>query len=313
MKTRHIAWTTICGLVVGIGWVITSWSSPQGPSSGTVPVKIVVSIEAKRGKEVPAINREDVRAFVEGERVPIAGWVPLRGDQAGLELFVLMDDAIDQDVALQFDDLRHFMNAQPGTTSIGVGYMRNGTVQIVQNLTQDHSLAGKALRLPMGAGIGITSPYLAVSDLTKRWPESANRREILMISDGIDVLQTGPNPPDLEGAIDRTQRVGVQVYAVYASGVGHSAHSSYRITWGQSNLEQLAELTGGEAYFQGFQTPISYAPFLEQLADRLNHQYRLELLARQERGRIYQRIRLETEVPNAELLAADRIFVPAGK
>jgi hypothetical protein len=310
---RHIGWTIICGLVVGIGWVIISWSSPQGPSSRTVPVKIVVSVEAKRGKEVPAINREDVRAFVEGERVPTAGWVPLRGDQAGLELFVLIDDAIDQDVALQFDDLRHFMNAQPGTTSIGVGYMRNGTVQIVQNLTQDHSLAGKALRLPMGAGIGITSPYLAVSDLTKRWPESANRHEILMISDGVDILQTGPYPPDLEGTIDRTQRAGVQVYAVYASGVGHSAHSLYRINWGQSNLAQLAEQTGGEAYFQGFQTPISYAPYLEKLADRLNHQYRLTFLPKPEKNATYQRVRLETEVPNAELVAAGRVYVPAAK
>ena len=267
MKMRHIGWTTICGLVVGIGWVITSWSSPQGPSSRTVPMKIVVSVEAKRDKEVPAINREDVRVFVDGDRVPTAGWVPLRGDQAGLELFVLIEDAIDQDVALQFDDLRHFMNAQPATTSIGVGYLRNGTVQIVQDLTKDHSLAGKALRLPTGAGIGMTSPYLAVSDLTKRWPESANRREILMISDGIDLLQTGPTPPYLEEAIDRTQRAGIQVYAIYASGVGHSAHSMYRINWGQNNLAQLAELTGGESYFQGLQTPISYAPYLEELAD----------------------------------------------
>ena len=85
------------------------------------------------------------------------------------------------------------------------------------------------------------------------------------------------------------------------------------MNWGQSNLAQLAEQTGGEAYFQGFQTPISYAPYLEQLADHLNHQYRLEFLARQERGGIYRRIRLETEVPNAELLAADRIYVPSGK
>lgn len=313
MKTRHIGWTTICALAIGIGWGITSWSSSQAPASGTVPAKILVSVEAKHGKEVPAIHREDIRAFADGERASVTDWVPLRGDQAGLELYVLIDDSIDQNVALQFDDLRHFMNAQPATTSLGVGYMRNGAVQIVQNLTPDHSLAGKALRITMGAGIGMTSPYLAVSDLTKRWPESANRREILMISDGIDLWQTGPNPPYLLEAIDRTQRAGIQVYAVYASGVGHSAHSSYRITWGQSNLAQLAEQTGGEAYFQGFQTPISYAPHLEQLADRLNHQYRLEFLAKPGRKATYQRVRLETEVPNAELVAAEHVYVPAAK
>ena len=313
MKMRGIAWTTICGLIIGIGWVITSWSSSQGLSSRTVPMKIVVSVEPKRGEEVPAIKREDVRIFVSGDRAPTVSWVPLRGEQAGLELFVLIEDAIDPDVAQQFDDLRHFINAQPATTSIGIGYMRNGSVQIVQSLTPDHSLAAKALRLPMSPGIGMTSPYLAVSDLTKRWPESTNRREILMISDGIDLLQTGPTPPSLEEAIDRTQRAGIQVYALYASGVGHSAHSMYRITWGQNNLAQLTELTGGESYFQGYQTPISYAPYLEELADRLNHQYRLEFLAPQDRRETFRRIRLETEVPNAELVAAERICVPAGK
>jgi hypothetical protein len=75
----------------------------------------------------------------------------------------------------------------------------------------------------------------------------------------------------------------------------------------------LAEQTGGEAYFQGFQTPISYAPYLEQLADRLDHQYRLEFLAKLRRKATYQRVRLETEVPNAELVAAEHVYVPAAK
>jgi hypothetical protein len=313
VKTRNIVWVTICTLLIGIGFVLASWSSPQGSSAGTIQVKTVVSVEAKYGKEVPEIQRQDVRAFLNGKRVSVADWVPLRGDQAGLELFVLIDESIDQNVSLQFDDLRHFMNAQPPTTSLGVGYMRNGTVEILQNLTADHALAGKALRMPMGAGVATASPYLSVSDLAKRWPESPNRHEALMISGGIDALQSGPNPPYLEAAIDRTQRTGVQVYAIYASGTGHSAHSMFRINWGQNNLAQLTEETGGEAYFQGYQTPISYAPYLDQLADRLTHQYRLTVLASPQKNPSYQTIRLETEVPNAELLAAKRVYVPAAK
>ena len=313
MKTRNIGWLIVCSLLFGFGCVLASWSSPQGPSAGTIPVSTVVSVEAKYGKEIPEIQREDVRAFLNGKRVTITDWVPLRGDQAGLELFILIDESINQNVALQFDDLRHFMNAQPPSTSIGVGYMRYGTVEIIQNFTTDRALVGKALRIPMGAGIGMASPYLSLSDLVKRWPESPNRHEVLMISDGVDEFQSGLNPPYLQGAVDRTQRVGVQVYALYASGVGHSAHSMFRINSGQNNLAQLAEQTGSEAYFQGFQTPIAYAPYLDQFADRLNHQYRLTILANPGGKPDYQKIKLQTEVPNAELVAAERVYVSAAK
>jgi hypothetical protein len=275
-------------------------------------VKTIVSVEAKYAKkEVPEVHREDVRAFLNGKRVSVADWVPLRGAEAGLELFILIDESINQNVALQFDDLRHFMNALPPTTSVAVGYMRNGTVQIIQNFTPDRALAGKALRITLGEGTA--SPYLSLSDLVKRWPESPNRHEVLMISNGIDELQPGLNSSYLAASIDRTQLTGVQVYAIYASGIGHYAHSMFRINTGQNNLAQLAEETGGESYVQGMQTPIAFAPYLDQLADRLNHQYRLTVLAIPGKKANFQNIRLETEVPNAELITAERVYVPAPK
>jgi VWFA-related protein len=300
-------------MVFGFGFTLTSWASPQTPSAGAVPVTTIVSVEAKRGKEIPEIQREDVRAFLNGKRVPVASWVPVRGDKAGLELFILIDESLNQDVSLQFDDLRKFINAQPRTTTVGVGYMRNGTVEIAQNLTADHALAGKALRLTLGAAFGMGSPYLSLSDLAKRWPESPNRHAVLMISDGIDQWQTGFNPPYLDAAVERAQRAGIQVYAIYASGMGHSGHSMFRINWGQNNMAQLSDETGGEAYVQGLQTAVSFSPYLDQIADRLTHQYMLTLQASPGNKANFQSIRLETEVPNAELITADKIYVPAAK
>jgi hypothetical protein len=34
---------------------------------------------------------------------------------------------------MQYDDLRAFINAQPSTTAIDVGYMSNGIVRIAQH------------------------------------------------------------------------------------------------------------------------------------------------------------------------------------
>jgi hypothetical protein len=186
-------------------------------------------------------------------------------------------------------------------------------VDILQNLSNDHALAAKALRLPLGSAGGVASPYLAITDLIKRWPQSSNRREIFMVSSGIDALQPGPGNSYLDEAIEHAQRAGIQIYSIYAARSGHFGHTFWRSQWGQNNLSRLADETGGEAYFQVLETPIAFAPYLDQFADRLKHQFRLTFLAKPKKESGYQKIRLETEVPNAELVAAERVYVPAAR
>jgi len=305
-----------CLLLLSLAAVIALsavWSPLKGVSPATLPVSMIVSVEAKHGKEVPSISREDVVVFQEGDRVQVQDWVPLQADPAGVELFVLIDDSTDTTLGLQLDDLRKFITSQPDATKVAVGYIGNGNVNIIQNLTSDHALAAKALRLPLGSGAGTASPYTAIIDMIKHWPESAAGREVLLVSSGIDGLQPGPSDPYLDEAIDQAQRAGVQIYSIYGSPSGHAGHSFWRLNWGQSNLSRLTDETGGEAYFQGLEMPISFAPYLEQVADRLKHQYRLTFLAKVGKKAGYQRIRLETEVPNAELVAAARAYIPAQK
>ena len=312
MRSGYIAWSMIFALVLGLALRAPSLSAQQAASSGGVPVRVVVTVEARHGKEIPVINREDVMVHQGRDRAQVTGWLPLQGDRAGLELFLLLDDASDMSLGSQLDDLRRFINAQPATTAISVGYMRNGTVDIVQNLTTDHASAAKALRLPLGSVGAYASPYLSVVDLIKRWPESPVRREILMISNGIDPLGGGPSNPYLDSAIEQAQRDRVLIYTIYATGVGHLGHSFWRFNWGQNNLSRLADETGGEAYFQGFGTPIAFAPYLEDFTNKLDHQYLLTFLAKAGKKAGFQRVKLQTEVPNADLVVPDRVYVPAG-
>jgi hypothetical protein len=72
----------------------------------------------------------------------------------------------------------------------------------------------------------------------------------------------------------------------------------------------MASETGGEAYFLGFGNPVSFAPYLEDLMGRLNHQYLLTFLAIPGKKPGLQSVKIRTEVPNAELVAADRVYVP---
>lgn len=313
MKCGYVSLQAVLAMIAGIGLNAPQASAPQTAPAAGVSVHMIVTVEARHGKDIPLIYREDVRVYQNHKRAEVTDWLPLQGEHAGLELFLLLDDGSNTSLGLQLDDLRKFISAQAATTAIGVGYMRNGTVDVVHNLTTDHAAAAKALRLPLGSIGASSSPYFALEDLVKRWPEAAVRREVLMISDGIDRFGGGgPDDPYIDSAVDQLQRAGIVVYAIYATGEGHFGHSFWRITWGQNDLARVADETGGEAYFQGFETPLAFAPYLNDLTDKLNHQYLLTFLAKPDKKAGFQAVKMETEVQNAELVTADRVYVPAG-
>lgn len=295
-------------LVIGIIAATPSLLKAQeAPATGT-PVHMVVTAEAHHGADAPVIQKEDVMVYQGRDRVKTTDWIPLQGDRAGLELFLLLDDASGSSLGSQLEDLRRFITSQPVMTRIGVGYMRNGTVDIVQNLTEDHTKAAKSLRLPFGdAGVN-ASPYFSVSDLIKRWPETPVRREILMVSDGIDRYGPGgASDPYVDQAVEQAQRAGIVIFSIYTPGAGHFGHSFWRINWGQNYLSQLSDETGGESFYLGSEAPVSFSPYLDDLGRRLLHQYLLTFLAKPVKKAGMQSVKLRTEVPNAELVSADRV------
>jgi hypothetical protein len=289
-------------------------SAQEAPTGNGVPAHMVVTAEPHHGKDVPEVKREDVMVYEGKDRDTVTQWIPAQGEHAALELFILLDDGSDISLGSQLQDLRKFINAQPASAKIGIAYMQNGIAKVAQNPTSDHALAAKALRLPMGISGANGSPYFSLVDLIKRWPESTARREVFMASDGIDrYYGTGDLlDPYLESAIDDAQRAGIVVSAIYTPGVGHFGHSYWQAYWGQLYLAQLADRTGGEAYYIGFNgPPVTFTPYLEDFSRRLEHQYFLEFLAKPPKKAGLQPVKLRTEVPNVDLISADRVWVEA--
>jgi len=272
-----------------------------------------VTVEARHGSNVPDITRDDVMVYEGRDRDRVTGWLPLQGDHAGLELFILLDDSSSVSLGSQLEDIRQFISAQPATAKIGIAYMQNGIAQVAQNLTNDHTLAAKALRLPMGSPGANASPYFSLGDLIKRWPASDERREVLMITDGIDrYWGSGPDNVYVDQVIEQAQRAGGIVYSIYTPGVGHYGHSYWRTYWGQNYLSQLSDETGGESYYLiGSAPPVTFAPYLEDMAKKLGRQYLLTFIPKPQKKAGMQRVKVQTEVPNAELVSADKVYVPA--
>jgi len=90
---------------------------------------LVITAEGHHGATPPAVQKDDVQAQVDKHPAAVRDWIPLRGDQANLELFVVIDDGEDSDLGLQFGDLRNFMREQPATTKIGPAYLQNSAAR----------------------------------------------------------------------------------------------------------------------------------------------------------------------------------------
>jgi hypothetical protein len=294
-------------LMAGAFLLVIVLSAASVRAEGPGSVKMTVTAVGKKDVSAPAVTKEDVQFFLNKERTQVAGWQ--RGEK--LYLAVLIDDSLDSAVAAQWGDLKEFFNAQPQTTYISVAYARNGTAMLAQDFTKDHQLAAKALRLPLGSGV-FSSPYLALLDLMKRWPSSEDRRSILLISSGIDYFRGNfPTSPDLDSTIERAQKQNINVWSIYSPDAGHRARGFFGISRAQSNLSQLSEETGAESYYLGTGAPVSFQPFLDEIAIHLSNQYLLTFSGSGGAKGRFERAHVATELPNLEFLAASQVFLPA--
>jgi len=273
-------------------------------------VTLTVTAVAKKGAP-PPIKKEDVQVFEGKERVQVADW---RHD-GPLYLAILIDDSIDTEAASQWNDLKAFINAQPENTLVAVAYARNGAAMVTQDFTNDHALAAKALRIPLGNLGAFASPYLSLQDWLKRWPSTTgdHRSSILMISSGIDYFRGGFDPvdPDLDSTIERAQKENVNVWTIYYPGEGHVPRGFFRVFNSQSNLSRLSEETGAESYYLSFGRPVSLKPYFDELLQHLNNQYLLAFGAPTggKKGK-FERVRVVTEVQHVQFLTPSEVFLP---
>jgi hypothetical protein len=284
-------------------------SSAVAAESGNVTM--TVTAVGKKNSPPPEIKGSDVQLYKNKERLQLAGW------QRGETLFlgILIDDSLDSSIASQWDDLRSFIMSQPENTLIAVAYARNGGAQVAQDFTKDHALAAKALRIPTGDGGAFSSPYLTVLDWLKRWPESNERKSVILFSSGIDYFRGSWDPvdPDLDSTVQRAQKQNTNIWTIYAPDAGHFGRREFRAFNAQSNLSRLSDQTGAESYYLGLGEPVNLKPYFEEIREHLNNQYLATISGDGGKKGSFQRVRLTTELPKVEFMVPSDVFFPGSK
>ena len=307
-KTNTSRIARMIGALALVSGLFVASAMAEGPGTVTMTVTAV----GKKDTSPPLVTKDDVQLFLNKERTQVADWK--HGEK--LYLAVLIDDSLDSGIANQWNDLKVFLAGQPSTTYISVAYARNGTAMLAQDFTNDHELAAKALRIPLGGGGAFSSPYLALLDLMKRWPSSPDRRSILLISSGIDYFRGdfGASSPDLDSTISRAQKQNINIWTIYAPDGGHRASGFFLSFRAQSNLSQLSDETGAESYYLGTGAPVTLKPYFDELSTHLSNQYLLTFKASGGTKGRFERVRVvATELPSVEFLAAPQAFLPAAK
>jgi hypothetical protein len=238
---------------------------------GPVATQSIVTVDSKTPQTptpsnlTAKVNRHDTQIIAVSRVQP-----------NGTQVALLIDDGLRTSVGRQLPDIKGFITSLPAGVEILVGYMQNGRVVASQDFTTDHAAAAGSLRLPMGS-IGISaSPYFCLSDFIKKWPGGSaeegtlltpKARFVMMLTNGVDpyngsVSPMNQNSPYVDNAVRDAQRAGVAVYSIYYGDTGiRGGNASFS---GQNYLSEVAQGTGGQAYYQGSGSPVSLTPFLKQ-------------------------------------------------
>ena len=286
---------------------------PADQTTPKIPITTTVTVLGPKFTAPPPLARQDINAFSGKTRLDVLNWIPAQGGKAPLQLAIVIDNSANQlGVGTQLSDIAAFIRLQSKTTAVGVFYATNGTVQVASNFSTDHEAVAKTLRLPFGLRAGESpSVYISLSDLIKnRWPVTGARREALLISSGVDRLDRGPQSPYVAAAIEDSQKGGVVVHTIYTDGVRFG--ETLRGQFAQDNLVQLTDQSGGFNFFEGIATPVSFAPYLNQLNMVLHNQYLLTVaIPRTDKRKGELRpLELKLEQRNVELKYPKQVLVP---
>lgn len=195
-----------------------------------------------------------------------------------VNLAVLIQDDLVSRVGNELRVTADFIRELPEGSTVLVGYIRAGSLQVRQPFTNDLGTAARSLRIPVGStSASPYNPYVQVRDAIKLFPAGgANRNALLLVSDGLDTSRgfdysSSVDSIDLNRAVREAKNRGVSVYSFYAPTAGLTSWNSLAVSFGQSALNRVSDETGGRAFFQGTDF-VTFNAYFSRLAKTLNEQ-----------------------------------------
>jgi hypothetical protein len=295
----------------------------------TPTLLVLRAVPATKGKKAastvaPApLTQADIDwVKIGGKQAPVTAFEPVLKGSHQLQLMVLLDSMQMLGAKGQFEDLENFLHTLPPNVVIGVGWLLQGNVRIVQPFTADRELVYKAF-VPQTREQAANSkndngnPYSCLRWLASHWPNSdpGTLRAVLMFTDGIIRNNAQPQGndqlnPDVEGASQSLQRAGIVPYPFFWLDpiVPDPNRTEGGQLEGQTNFSQLVANTGGEALWDGQFAPGSLTPLLNRLYSTLQSEAVVTVNAPFPAGK-FQRLDVQSKRDDIAIFGPDNVMV----
>ena len=212
-------------------------------------VNVPVTVLNKRGRPVINLTKSDFKVYEDGVRQTIKYFdrethIPLR-----IGLILDTSNSARRQLSFQQEAASEFVfNMLQGRSSKNQIFLQtfDATSSIAQDFTNDPDVLNTKIRtLKAGGGKALYDAiYFACEKLMKAGGREDTRRVVVLISDGLDVQ----SQHSLEEVVSMAHRAETAVYTI-----GNAAYGFTNP--GDKYLEEMAEATGGAAYFPRRETP----------------------------------------------------------
>lgn len=274
---------------------------------------IVTVLPSAKNGSVGQISAQDMKVKVNGKASTVTGINQLQESNSPIELILMLDSGARADLGSQFSEIQSFVKEMPPNTKMAIGYMQQGRTALATPLSSDPAEVLKGLHLSTGIPGNNASPYFCLSELAKNWPshDRTARREVVMITDGVDNYERrfDPEDPYVQTAIKDSVRAGLVVYSIYWRNTGRINSSWYETNAGQNLLLMVAQATGGNSYFLGTGNPVSLHPYFQDLRRRLNNQYEVSFTAPSNGKPQVEALKVNANIPSAKVEAPQQVLV----
>lgn len=274
---------------------------------------VVTILPSEKNGDVNQVPAQNLKVKVNGKDSTVTSFTPLQESNSPVELVLLLDGGARTSLGSQFNDIETFVKEMPPNSRMAIAYMQNGRAVFSSQLSSNAADVLKGLRLSTGVPGENASPYFCLSDLAKNWPshDRTARREVLMITDGVDNYERrfDPEDPYVDAAIRDSVRAGLVVYSIYWKDTGRMNAGWYETNAGQNLLLMVTQATGGNSYWEGIGNPVTLTPYFQDLRRRLNHQYELSFTAPSNGKPEVQTMKVDLHVPSAKVAAPQRVLV----
>jgi hypothetical protein len=307
MKKIGLAVTIIAGTVLATSPAFAQKNDQQGQG------RAVVTILPSKANDTVGQVPQSFKLKVNGKDSTVTNFTQLQQANSPIELVLLLDGGARTSLGTQFNDIETFVKEMPPNTRLAIAYMENGRAAFSSQLSSSGDEVLKGLHLSTGFPGSNASPYFCLSDLAKNWPshDRTARREVLMVTDGVDNYDRryDPEDPYVDSAINDSVKAGLIVYSIYWKDMGRANNSWYESNAGQNLLLMVTQATGGNSYWEGIGNPVSLQPYFQDLRRRLNNQYELNFTAQSNGKPEVQSFKIDLKVPSAKVDAPQRVLV----